>query len=289
MIRDLLLHEQTRTEVDRYIVHPSHALLLVGGVGTGKGTITQTIAKTLLQRPSDSRAGENILEMLPIKGTFTIDQVRAIQQFIKLKTVGNGAIKRVILLHDIHLMNAEAQNALLKVLEEPPMDTVLIMTAIPGDVLLPTIYSRLQKIQIHIPDEESSNSYFQTKGFSAENIKKMYVLSGGHTGLLNALLTDNDDHPLVAAIEQAKRLVTATRYDKMLAVESLSKNREDVILFLQATKRIALAALQNAAKQDKHAMVARWYQTLELIQRTEETTKSNPNNKLLLTHIMLNL
>jgi DNA polymerase-3 subunit delta' len=71
--------------------------------------------------------------------------IRDLIQRLAIKPYEQG--KRVVILANAHTMNAEAGNALLKLLEEPPSNTLLILTARQMADLLPTIASRCQQIR----------------------------------------------------------------------------------------------------------------------------------------------
>lgn len=73
-----------------------------------------------------------------------IIEVRKLREIVSLKTFGGGG--RVIIIHKIDKSSPEAQNALLKILEEPPIYTYIILVTHNVDSILPTIASRCQII-----------------------------------------------------------------------------------------------------------------------------------------------
>ncbi|MDQ7065526.1 MAG: DNA polymerase III subunit delta' [candidate division KSB1 bacterium] len=77
--------------------------------------------------------------------SISIDEVRSLRRELGLSSQG-GEI-RVILFLDAHLMTAEATNALLKTLEEPPELTYFVLISSSPDQLLPTILSRSQQVR----------------------------------------------------------------------------------------------------------------------------------------------
>lgn len=79
------------------------------------------------------------------KAEIRIDIIRHLQHRINLSL--NEALKRVYIIEDADKMNVKAANAFLKTLEEPPADTVLILTTTKPQAILPTILSRCQKLQ----------------------------------------------------------------------------------------------------------------------------------------------
>jgi DNA polymerase III subunit delta' len=87
----------------------------------------------------------DIINIAPRKGVLRIDQIRELIRMLALKPF--SAVHRVVIIADAQTMNAESGNALLKILEEPPAGTILILTALQRTDLLPTIASRCRHIR----------------------------------------------------------------------------------------------------------------------------------------------
>lgn len=85
----------------------------------------------------------NFYEIIP-SPSIGIEEVRKLQQIVTLKTYGGG--NRLIFIKDIDKATTEAQNALLKILEEPPPDSYILLSSAFSDKLLPTVISRCQVI-----------------------------------------------------------------------------------------------------------------------------------------------
>lgn len=93
----------------------------------------------LIQRPVDEKTGR-------IKGSVPVDEIRKIAPFMrKTAAIKNGW--RIVIVDDADTMTRSSQNSLLKILEEPPEKSLLILVAHRAGALLPTIYSRC----VHIP------------------------------------------------------------------------------------------------------------------------------------------
>jgi hypothetical protein len=116
----------------------------------------------------------------------------------------------VALLQDAQYLSAEAQNALLKLLEEPPAGTLLILTAVSEDDLLTTVASSAQKIKVINPGLPESLKFFD--GYQPPKVEAAWWLSQGGAGLLNALLLEDNDHPLKLAVDQAKQFLSQSPY-----------------------------------------------------------------------------
>jgi len=89
----------------------------------------------------------NVVRIDPQGEYIRIGQVRSLCAALTMKPYEEGL--RVVIIANAHRMNREASNALLKVLEEPPDRTILILTGLAVSELLPTIVSRCQRFQFN--------------------------------------------------------------------------------------------------------------------------------------------
>lgn len=133
----------------------SHAYLFTGPDGVGKRMAAGLFAVSLLCgeggcgvcgscRKALAGAHPDIEVISPDGKTLKIEQIRKISGSIGYKPF-EGA-RRIYVIEEAHAMTAEAANALLKSLEEPPAHVVFVLTAAGTDSLLPTIVSRCQEI-----------------------------------------------------------------------------------------------------------------------------------------------
>ena len=137
------------------------AYLFVGVANVGKETVALHFAKTincltqgegacgtcLACRKADD-GNHPDLQIIRPSGTFIkIDQIRELQKRIIYRPL--EGVRKVYILTEAEQMNLEAANCLLKTLEEPPADSVLILLTTNLDALLPTIRSRCQIIPFH--------------------------------------------------------------------------------------------------------------------------------------------
>ncbi len=95
----------------------------------------------------------DIMQLKPDGGGVKIDSVRKIKNFLSLMP-NEGALKLVVV-QEAHLLTVEAQNAMLKLLEETPENRFIILLAQNADNLLPTVLSRLQQIKCPMPQSEN--------------------------------------------------------------------------------------------------------------------------------------
>jgi DNA polymerase-3 subunit delta' len=95
----------------------------------------------------------------------------------------------VVLLCDIHTMRREAANSLLKTLEEPPGQTMLILTADEAGVILPTILSRCQTVPFFpLPQDEVAKILAEESGLEPESAATLAAMAEGSLGRARLLL-----------------------------------------------------------------------------------------------------
>lgn len=281
---DPLFHPATARQLETFVSRPGHGLLLIGPVGSGKYTAAQYVAARLLATtPSKLDSYPYYLHIAPQDAKFSIDSPRSIVQFLKTKTAGTGSTRRLVIIEDADLLSPRAQNTLLKVLEEPPTDTVLVLTASSSEQLLATVRSRLQSVIIRPLTREMMEMKFG----SAPRFDQAVRYSGGLVGLLVALLDDNQEHPLVQAIQDARHIYAASYFERLTVIDKLTKEKAELPIFMEAMQRIAEAGLlQSAINQSS---VTRWQRCLEAVYTSREALRHNANPKLTLTYLMLNL
>jgi len=86
-----------------------------------------------------------IIERIKTKKSIGIEEVRTISGFLKIKPLGQ---RKIVVIKEANLLTTEAQNSLLKILEEPPTYAQIFLESNTIENLLPTILSRCQKIKI---------------------------------------------------------------------------------------------------------------------------------------------
>ncbi|HUS98476.1 MAG TPA: DNA polymerase III subunit delta', partial [Hyphomicrobiaceae bacterium] len=191
-----------------------HGWLMTGASGIGKATLAYRFAKFLLSRANDRTQAPGSLDCDPagrgarqvvslshpgllvirrpynfkdkrFKASITIDEVRRLRDFLGHKSADGSW--RVVIVDPVEDMNANAANALLKSLEEPPARCVfLLVTSEPGR-LLPTIRSRCRRLQLSSLtdtelDEAARASIAASDGTEApgeQDWQRLRSLSGG--------------------------------------------------------------------------------------------------------------
>lgn len=278
----LLLHPTTDYQMHALLQARPHAVLIAGGTGSGKQAITEVFIESIL---GDKQ--HNVLTIGPDGNSIGIEEIRKIRDFLNRKTTGAEQIRRIIFVAQAHSMTGEAQNALLKTLEEPPEDTMVILTVDDPTSLKQTIRSRTQLLLVLPVAYDDAEKFFLKEKYAKEAIQTAYFMSDGRVGLLKALLDEAKDHPLVAGILDAKKLLKAAPYDRLVLIDGLSKQKEQTTLLLQGLERVVTSGLRMAAEKKNEPSVKKFYELSKSIQDASKMLHANTNAKLVLTNLFL--
>jgi len=281
----LLLHDKTKAQLNQIVEQPVQGILMTGHDGYGKKTIAKALLAKILGKLTDANL---LIITANDMHNIGIEKIKEIKDFVKLKTIGTSEYRRAILVVNGEYMTTEAQNALLKTLEEPPSDTLIVITASQPKLLLPTIRSRVTEVHILPVTTEQIISYYADQ-FTPEEIKQASLIGNGAAGLTHALLHESEDHQLAMAVQEAKTILTESPFLRLSSVDALAKDKNKVRLMLDALARIGRATMTQVAGQHKTRSVEAWQKRLELIHETHEYIDKNVSTKLMLTNLFLNL
>ena len=128
---------------------------------------------------------------IPRANDIRISSIRQIRREIYM--TGRSGKKKVFLISVCDQMNPQSANSLLKILEEPPKDSILILTTSRINSLLPTIIGRCQKIKFNNLSKEQILSYIKSKGEMIKDSEAEFYaqLSDGSITKSNEILGKN--------------------------------------------------------------------------------------------------
>jgi DNA polymerase III delta prime subunit len=281
--RELLLSQRTASQTQAFLSQPANALLISGPSGSGKAKLAKYIAANLLGVNSDSLHSHpyfNLISKPENKAEIPIETIRELIKKLDLRvaTVSDSLINRIAVINDAQYLSTEAQNALLKLLEEPPHKSLIILTASSEDSLLPTVASRTQKIIITQPSLDESLRFFD--GQSKVDIESNYRLSRGAAGLLEALLSEQDNHSLKIGVSQAKCYITADSYNRLIQLQTLAKDKLAFGIFLDGLSRVLAALNEEYIIKNRHSAASKILATRQAVEQAASQVQNNSNIRL---------
>ena len=295
-----------------------HALIIEGEEGIGKKTLAKDIACALVCRGDDKPCGEcsqckkaiaaihpDISEYIPAgtANSFHVDTVRNIINDAYVQP--NEADYKIYILANAHCMNQNAQNALLKILEEPPKYVVFILTTNSKSALLSTVLSRSVCVSLEGVDIERAANYITShcENVDYNTAKKTVETFNGNIGKAIDSLQDSKTSELVDVCNKiCKALTTSNEYEMMTLCSVFQKDRQGVVFACDLLKSIFRDALfagessEHISGQDESAALLKSslsrQSLIKLINTCDElksTALSNANNALLITKLCYSL
>ena len=214
-----------------------HALILSGPRGVGKATFAFHLAHHILKHPDRATAPEGLVAPDPasalfrmiaggshpgvlyltrpvnektkaFRGAVTVEEIRKVNRFLSMTAHDGGY--RVVIIDPADDMNADAANALLKSLEEPPGRTVFMLVSHAAGGLLPTIRSRCQTVRFHGLSSDQVDAVLAHLGMAAGSDMAALAARTGGSVREAILLTEYGGLEIAGALEN---LVGAGAFD----------------------------------------------------------------------------
>lgn len=219
-----------------------HSYMFYGTEGIGKKLFAIQYAKMLLcesdSKPCgkcksciefDSSNNPDYFFIEPDNGSIKIDQIRELQKRILEKPV--NALKKIYIINDADTMTKEAQNCLLKTLEEPPEFIVIILICSNENSILPTVKSRCTKIYFRDLTDNEIKKYINQNNTSLIIDQDMIELCGGSISKINIVVEKKN------ILDDVKNLIeSANDVDEIDFLSNgtvLYDNRDDIYLMLE--------------------------------------------------------
>lgn len=211
--------------------------------------------------------------------------------------------KKVFLISNAENMNASAQNKLLKTLEEPPKNVHIVLGATNEFQLLPTIKSRVKKLNIPAFDNQTLINFLKTECLDLEKLKTAVNCGDGSVG--KALELYNDDK-ILELIDFVKELLInmqsskdVLKYSTMIAQKNIEISQflfllelvlRDMLIFYQGKSDIVgsthiIDELKNAKNFNTGAIIY----ALDKITEAEKRKKFNMNSTMLIEWVLFQI
>ena len=269
----------------------SHSYLFIGVEGIGKKLFAKEFAKKILclnekkeNTPCDlcksciELANNNnpdfmIIDCEENSTSIKIDQIRFLNEKIVEKPIISN--RKVYIINNADLMRIEAQNALLKTLEEPPEYATIILVATNESMLLNTIKSRCIKLHFSkISDEEIKNYIKANLNFEINRNMLSYL--GGSIGKIYKLNENNEEYTKVEQI--VNKLDNANLLDIFKQAEVLYKSK-DIIQDLLEYMNILLS---NTMQLNK-------IKCIDYVEEAKKRLNTNSNYDMTIDYLLMKI
>ena len=267
----------------------SHSYIFCGTEGIGKKLIAKELAKKILclkekandcdcksciEFDSDNNPDFQLIES--VDGKIKIDQIRQMQRKVAEKPIISN--NKVYIIDDADTMTTEAQNCLLKTLEEPPEYITIILICTNEGNLLSTIKSRCTRIQFEPIKDEEIKEYVKTKLPDEQISEKLIELAQGSIGKAIKLnerkdIYENIENILVSM--QCRDLI-----DIVQMSEVIYKSKEEIKSILEYINVL----LMKLSKQN-----IKYINCVQIVEETKRRIKANSNYDMCIDYMIFSM
>ena len=225
-----LLHEKSEKALAALWNGGAHGMLLSGPVGVGLSTIAEYFSRqsnsvTLWVRPEKDEKIDYE------KGSITVAQIRSLYE--TLKTVDKKG--RIVVIDSAERMAEPAQNAFLKLLEEPPQGVRFVLLSHTPTTLLPTIHSRVQSLELH-PIERAQSETLLDQLVIIDPTKRAQLLfiAAGLPAEIHRLAADEEYFRSRAGIvRDARTFISGSPYERLKIAHAYKDSRPKALQLLE--------------------------------------------------------
>jgi len=248
-------------------------LLLHGETGIGLRTVAEHLAGStfLLVQPRTSKG-----ELDRENGTISIEQVRTLYEQTR-----TGGIEYIII-DNAERLSTEAQNAFLKLLEEPPANVHFMLTAHSPDQLLSTVRSRVTRYHVPPITLEQSQQLLEGANLTAAQRAQALFLAAGRPARLITLRDSPDTLELHSKIMgDARRFLSdPSRYNRLATALRYGTSRSEALKLVGGALQIMKHTLNQSATKPAA-------ETAEQLLRVHSALRRNANPRLQLARFVL--
>lgn len=265
-----------------------HALIFEGSQGSGRKTAAQYAAMLLLCKNEDTapcqgcsgcrkmaaKTHPDFSVLLPENKskTISVEQVRSMK--LSAFVSPHEAQRKVYFIPDAQHLRAEAQNALLKLIEEPPESAYFIMTVLSRSNLLDTVVSRSAVIAMQELSDEQKLAALEEKIPNADKGTRQQLCENSRTvGEAIAAFSDPIAQQLAEnAKDFCEAVLAGARYKALRVLNSCEKDREGYLHLLDAVRSRIIMGL---CLQNGELSALRAGQIIDIIDKTAFAARQN--------------
>ena len=252
----------------------SHSYLFVGIKGIGKKLLAVELAKQILNMQSETHPDLAIIE--PEGNNIKIEQIRLLQKKIQEKPILSD--KKVYIINDAETMTVEAQNCLLKTLEEPPEFATIILIGSNENSFLPTIKSRCMIIRFRPIEDSDLKKYLETH-YGLTNLTKNHLsMFQGSIGKAILLKDKQEEYnKLINMIEELES-------KDLIEIIDLSK-----ILYESKDEIFDILEYMNTLLIKKARENYLYTNCIQIVENTKKRLKQNANYDMSIDNMIFNM
>ena len=239
----LIINPTSEKNILKLAKHLPQSLLLTGNNGVGLSSVAKYFAELRNVKPIITLPEKD--EKIDIEnGIINVDIMRRLYEDTRTKPRGDS----LIIIDYADRMTNQAQNAFLKLLEEPGEGTYFILACHSVSKLLPTILSRVEKIQIkNITRSQSEELLNQLKVTDKTKRSQILFMAEGLPATITNLANDDKLFEKNSQIVcDARELIRGNQYQKLLIIQKYKDNRTGALdLLINMTKILKLSLNSN--------------------------------------------
>ena len=240
----LVYNPRTEQRLTQLAQQPPQSLLLVGAPGLGLMTAAQQVAgrTTLILRPHTSQGHDD-----QQRGTIRVDDIRSLHTL----TQGKATARQFVIIDDADRMTPAAQNAFLKLLEEPPHALHLVLTSHRPQRLLATIRSRVQTVHIIPPQRAQTANQLDQLGISDPTRRaQLQFIAQQQPATIARLAASSEEFRTIAlAMTDARQYITGATRQRIVIGQRYSHDRARALLLLECVLHIIWHTLRTQPSQ----------------------------------------
>ncbi len=238
-----------------------HALLLEGEAGLGKTHFARLVAcatlctgaqklcgtccscRLILQ---DSHPDVRVISPDAPEKPYSVSALREL--ILSCYVLPNDGEKKVYILRNIHEMSEQAQNTLLKIIEEPPAHVIFVLTCQSRARILPTILSRVVTLTLSPVSEELCVKALLERDPAAEeeNCRQLARQCSGNIGRALTILQDERLSSICQSAKDAAVLIcSGSEFDLLCLLNGYNRKKEDFLLFLTELRQIFVQVIRQ--------------------------------------------
>ena len=233
-LEKLVLHPKSQQLADRLIKRLPHGLIIDGPSGIGVLTVAKAIAKStkspqLIIQPKKKVKGDSVVDLK--EGSVLIEDIRQLYEQTRTKQPDTHVY---IIDTGEKSMTLGAQNAFLKLLEEPRPHLHFIIVTHQFDKLLPTIVSRCQRLPLLPVSDEQTVKLINNLSIEDDTKRTRLAFVGRGLPALIKRLAEDESHyeARIAIMRDAKAMLSSAPYEKLVIAHRYRESRADSLTLL---------------------------------------------------------